>query len=75
MNESEPAIIAGAGWAQMAWRLACIRVLGEDTYAKNYQPDRMTERCSGHMEACEHCEYFNVLDLAWRERGKAKVRL
>ena len=67
-------MIAGMGFAQMAWKLALHRTNLSLSYAINYEPMRMDKRCSGWTEGCEHCEYFNILDraaYAFENRAKA----
>lgn len=58
-------MIAGAGFAMMAWREAVRRAYSWPVDPGLFAPERMTERCSGAAEFCEHCEYYNILDKAW----------
>lgn len=58
-------MIAGIGFAQMAWKEAIRR--SYPWPVKNtldLLPIQQTERCEGAAEHCEHCEYFNMLDRA-----------
>ena len=57
-------MIAGGGFAQMAWMLARKRTFPEIAPRTKYPPERMTERCEGASEFCEHCEYYNLIDEA-----------
>lgn len=58
-------MIAGAGFAMMAWKLALRRTYPDPSMCEHL-PEQMTERCSGAAEYCEHCEYYNILDAAAR---------
>ena len=68
-DAEEPAIIAGAGWAQMAWKRAQDRI-----YRKN---TGVIERRLVILGANigPSAEFYRLCDIAWRERGKARVSL
>lgn len=72
-------MIAGMGFAQMAWKEALRRAYPWPVPNTDFLPVQQTERCEGAAEHCEHCEYFNMLDrasaAARRARSKRMVSL
>lgn len=62
-------MIAGAGFAKMAWDLAQHRT----HLSTNLRP-RSRERASYYIEGPSK-EFYRILDQAWQERGRPRVYL
>lgn len=61
-------MIAGAGFAMMAWRLAQIRVAGRVIYSPRRGPYQ--RGISSPISA----EYYRIIDAAWAHRNASRVR-
>jgi hypothetical protein len=60
-------MIAGIGFARMAWELAHVRRGYKPVTGIDYEPNpRASPDFPCHKQACLDCEYYRIIDLAER---------